>query len=94
MLGQVTYPDAETFARATEEDFRAAVQDHGYFERPGDSGTTKVPIGLVDKARLLQFRPEVIAAFKKSKGHRADAPAIATKKARLSTIVDGAAEAE
>eukprot|EP00969_Alexandrium_andersonii_P185647 8203805-Alexandrium_andersonii.AAC.1 len=30
-------------------------KDHGYFERPGDSGATKVPIGPMDKARLLQF---------------------------------------
>eukprot|EP00969_Alexandrium_andersonii_P023093 1010019-Alexandrium_andersonii.AAC.1 len=48
----------------------------------------------MDKARLLQFRSEVIAAFEKAKGHRVDAPAIAAKKVRLSTIGDGTAEAE
>eukprot|EP00969_Alexandrium_andersonii_P147092 6504496-Alexandrium_andersonii.AAC.1 len=81
MLGQNTYPDAATFARATEENFRSAMSDHGYFERPGDSGViTKVPLGLTHKGRLLKFRSEVINAYTKSRNFRDEARAPAAKK--------------
>eukprot|EP00969_Alexandrium_andersonii_P189087 8354874-Alexandrium_andersonii.AAC.1 len=52
MLGQSTYPYAENFARTSEEDYRTAIKDHGYFERFFGAGAEKVPIGLMDKARL------------------------------------------
>eukprot|EP00969_Alexandrium_andersonii_P246825 10908014-Alexandrium_andersonii.AAC.1 len=81
MPGQDTYPDAATFARATEEDFRSAVSDRGYFERPGDTGViTKVPLGLMDKGRLLMFRSEVIDAYKKPRGFSNEAQAPSAKK--------------
>eukprot|EP00969_Alexandrium_andersonii_P014910 651694-Alexandrium_andersonii.AAC.1 len=70
------------------------MNDHGYFERPGDSGViTKVPLGLMDKGRLLKFRSEVVGAYK-PRNFRDEAPAPAAKKVRLSTIVGGTAEAE
>eukprot|EP00969_Alexandrium_andersonii_P037635 1649939-Alexandrium_andersonii.AAC.1 len=48
----------------------------------------------MDKGRRLDFRAEVISAFKKSPSLHDDAPPVSAKKARLSTIVDGTAEAE
>eukprot|EP00969_Alexandrium_andersonii_P163389 7222212-Alexandrium_andersonii.AAC.1 len=48
----------------------------------------------MDRGRLLEFRARVLAAHKRSRGIRDDAPQVAAKKVRLSTIVDGTAEAE
>eukprot|EP00969_Alexandrium_andersonii_P024708 1078485-Alexandrium_andersonii.AAC.1 len=48
----------------------------------------------MDKGRLLDFRAQVIPAYKKFRGFRNDAPPAAAKKVRLATIVDGTAEAE
>eukprot|EP00969_Alexandrium_andersonii_P047874 2100908-Alexandrium_andersonii.AAC.1 len=39
MLDQDTYPNAESFARASEGGSKAAVKDRGYFERPSGDGT-------------------------------------------------------
>eukprot|EP00969_Alexandrium_andersonii_P368107 15472165-Alexandrium_andersonii.AAC.1 len=94
VLGQATYPEPGVFARTSEEDFKQALKDHGYFERPGADGPVRVPIGFMDKGRLLDFRAEVITAYKKSRGFRDDVPPVSAKKVRLSTIVDETAEAE
>eukprot|EP00969_Alexandrium_andersonii_P232526 10266786-Alexandrium_andersonii.AAC.1 len=58
ILGQATYPDPGAFARASEEDYRQALKDHGYFERCGADGPVKTPIGLMDKGRLLGVRAQ------------------------------------
>eukprot|EP00969_Alexandrium_andersonii_P029910 1305085-Alexandrium_andersonii.AAC.1 len=81
-------------ARASEEDFKQATSDLGfYIDRTGDAPEF-TPIGLMDKGRLLEFRAQVISAYKKPRGFRDDAPPVSAKKARLSTIVDGTAESE
>eukprot|EP00969_Alexandrium_andersonii_P058760 2589904-Alexandrium_andersonii.AAC.1 len=48
----------------------------------------------MDRGRLLEFRARVLAAHKRAWGIREDAVEISAKKVRLSTIVDGTAEAE
>eukprot|EP00969_Alexandrium_andersonii_P333355 14732169-Alexandrium_andersonii.AAC.1 len=94
VLGQLTYPDPAMLARTSEEDYKQAISDLGrYVDRSG-AEPVQTPIGLMDKGRLLEFRARVIYAYKKSRGFREDAPPVAAKKVRLSTIVDGTAAAE
>eukprot|EP00969_Alexandrium_andersonii_P211263 9330705-Alexandrium_andersonii.AAC.1 len=81
-------------ARASEEDFKQAIADLGYYVDSSGETRELTRIGLMDKGRLMEFRAQVICAYKKSRGIRDDATPAPAKKVRLSAIVDGAAEAE
>eukprot|EP00969_Alexandrium_andersonii_P246605 10898296-Alexandrium_andersonii.AAC.1 len=94
VLGQATYPEPAMLARTSEKYFKQAIADLGfYIDRSGETPEFH-QIGPMDKGRLLDLRARFISAYKKSRGVRDDAPQVAAKMARLSTIVDGAAEAE
>eukprot|EP00969_Alexandrium_andersonii_P126589 5595331-Alexandrium_andersonii.AAC.2 len=94
VLGQSIFPDPHMPGRVSEEEFKQAINDLGfYIDRSGDR-EERTPVGVMDRGRLLEFRARVLAAHKRARGIRDDTLPVPAKKARLSTIVDGTAEAE
>eukprot|EP00969_Alexandrium_andersonii_P063401 2791695-Alexandrium_andersonii.AAC.1 len=61
---------------------------------PGTAGSRRSRSASWTIARLDHFRSDVITAYKKSEGLRDNAPAVAAKKVRISTIVDSIADVE
>eukprot|EP00969_Alexandrium_andersonii_P365782 15467002-Alexandrium_andersonii.AAC.1 len=94
VLGQVIFPDPQMLGRVSEEKFKQAIDNLVYYvDRSGDR-EAYTPVGVMDCGRLLEFRARELAAHKRSRGIREDALEVSAKKVRLSTIVDGTAEAE
>eukprot|EP00969_Alexandrium_andersonii_P104924 4629253-Alexandrium_andersonii.AAC.1 len=70
ILGQATLPDPQMLGRASEDEFKKAIDSLGYYF--DDSGDHEIytPAGVMDRGRLLEFRARVLAAHKRSRGIR------------------------
>eukprot|EP00969_Alexandrium_andersonii_P050933 2238327-Alexandrium_andersonii.AAC.1 len=53
VLGQETFPDPAMPARASEEDFKQAISDLGFYVDRSGGNEEFTQIGLMDKGRLL-----------------------------------------
>eukprot|EP00969_Alexandrium_andersonii_P145961 6455948-Alexandrium_andersonii.AAC.1 len=53
VLGQTTFPDPKLLGRASEEAFKQAINDLGfYIDRSGEH-EERTPVGVVGRSRLL-----------------------------------------
>eukprot|EP00969_Alexandrium_andersonii_P338147 14944268-Alexandrium_andersonii.AAC.1 len=56
VLGQETFPDPAMLAGTSEEDFKRAISDLGFYVDRSGGHEEFAQIGLMDKGRLLEFR--------------------------------------